>query len=213
MANIFLPPSSTDPVVKVGGICYKYKQDSNIEPDTFIWEGFASCEECLATPTPTPTMTLTPTPTTTPGLPPLTCPCSPWPPISWPCGGLNQTYTIDNGLLSKYDSTPIYGKYLGLSGKTYEYRILSPLIVYADVLNSCQWKLLSAVPNESRIDGGSWSPDVGVDITVRGYWDVAVSTVFPFAAIKSSGSTPVGTYFWAEEWTPGEFYDHGYIVS
>jgi hypothetical protein len=50
-SDIFVDPSVTDPVIKVGGICY-YRQEESGQPVNVdeIDEGYDSCDECVPAP-------------------------------------------------------------------------------------------------------------------------------------------------------------------
>ena len=81
MANIFLPPgfNKDNPVIKVGNICYQYKQPSGEDPQVVnVDESFQTCEECLA-----PSGVISPSP-----ILPSPSPVEPSP-SPYPCGNCN----------------------------------------------------------------------------------------------------------------------------
>jgi hypothetical protein len=91
MADIFVPLTVLDNVIKVGGVCYEYVQDSAEAVTDTPDELFDTCELCkdaptptptpVPTPTPSPTPTPTPTPTPSPTPTPLVNPCDPDPEV------------------------------------------------------------------------------------------------------------------------------------
>lgn len=123
---------------------------------------------------------------------PESCPCEGvWPPVSWPCGGLLETYSLNS--------------WLGIEdGPTY-YRLKSPITMSAFSAEwstrSCRWRGEGDI--EYGPDGSTWynyDTDVGFLIDLYSYgWTVKVDE-FPgvgpggVEVQKKHGQTPVGLY-------------------
>ena len=129
---------------------------------------------------------------------PCACPCvGTWPPSTWPCGELLETY-----LLSFTTSVPS-----PVSGSR-EYRPLSSTVLTATAsapLSSgdCDWSSLS-VSIEQRVHNGStWGTWTGTTVnmyinhkkTATCGWSVNITAGLSFiGGIKVVGQTPIGSY-------------------
>jgi hypothetical protein len=71
---------------------------------------------------------------------PCTCPCYPWLPDEWPCGGLLEEYLVDNGAVSTIDGAAIYGTVYDNDTDFSEYRFSSSFTVTASEAESCTWR-------------------------------------------------------------------------
>ena len=96
---------------------------------------------------------------------PDTCPCDPWPPESWPCGGMNETYQLSYRL-QRWLKTDCDG----------------PPDV--DQLNSCTLTADASTPCQ-------WVGDCGVLYLLLGNWRLSIGV---FSPAKGVGGTPVGAY-------------------
>ncbi len=113
---------------------------------------------------------------------PCSCPCGTYPPASWPCGGLLETYS-----LTAFDifNTLFF----------YHLRIdpaLSPVTLTA--YKSCGWRALSApVQYQVNDEEDPWFDDPQ-DISLSfsgGVWRIFMT---PYTFDKSSGCDPTGNF-------------------
>jgi hypothetical protein len=64
-----------NPVIKVNGVCYEFVEDSTLAPDTIAIDGtFDTCEECEASPSPSPVPSVSPSPSPVPSVSPSPSP-------------------------------------------------------------------------------------------------------------------------------------------
>lgn len=145
---------------------------------------------------------------------PCSCPCESWPPESWPCGGLNETYVATNGHVSPFDgasichreecidSSPPGSEAIGNAG---EIRIVGSLVFTAGGAwdETCRWTALGDIQRRSIDKNGviteNWTDTepFEMNLFLNTYvepcrWQLSL-------AYKQEGTTPVGTYFGEEE--------------
>jgi len=129
------------------------------------------------------------------------CPCASWPPESWPCGGLNQTYAVTNGYASPVDAAAIilhqdmYGN-PDCSGDVMawqEWRLSSSQTVTAGD-TPCGWAGTTAGNWEARSNTSpTWTAIANIEISL--YLDACVwKVVASVTMVKNTGQTPVGAY-------------------
>lgn len=137
---------------------------------------------------------------------PCACPCASWPPKSWPCGGLNETYAIDNGLTSPYDASAIFWRMTSGADWT-EYRLSSPVIVAAHDSVSCLWVGDGQVEIRAFVGGvlydwtalpNTWTFTMTLNTVAPCFWGISASFdapgTKPPGAVKDVGMTPVGAF-------------------
>lgn len=143
---------------------------------------------------------------------PATCPCTSWPPASWPCGGLVEEYTISNAFTSLVDGATIasaayyYSDQDG-TGTIVDYvetRILNDsATATAYATSSCTWRTAYGtlqVRSSSNVDPLAWETINDPEEEVGFYEIVGFWAVLPYGGngdvvgSKDTGLTPVGNY-------------------
>jgi hypothetical protein len=114
---------------------------------------------------------------------PTTCPCSPWLPSEWPCGGLLETYSVSFSITIPFE------------GNDYTYNGSGNIL--ANSTYSCYWLgtvTLDAVPIDPP-DGLDDEVTVSIRLT-GGVWQCFMFDAGFLAALgeKATGLTPIGTY-------------------
>lgn len=128
---------------------------------------------------------------------PSSCPCEPWPPEEWPCGGLNQTYLVSNGLVSPYDEALCYRHFDDGEGGWGEMRLKAPQTVTA--ASSCRWSGGAQYPLNIQRRGNTnlkWTDYVGKPITLflsKCRWQVTIGAYISRCLLHAS--LPVGNYW------------------
>jgi len=117
---------------------------------------------------------------------PCSCPCTSWPPSSWPCGGLVEVYTL------------AAGSYIELVESGVSYRWQATIDVALTAAGPCYWTSdLSETNTQVYIDGTPTGPQ-----TV-GWWEVMLEDCqwdlyqqFGIAEFvpKTTGQSPAGYY-------------------
>lgn len=170
-------------VVRVGGICYYVSTvESGTPVAVIIDEVYADCTECCG------------------DLAPCDCPCTSWPPTSWPCGGLVEKYVMSNGTTSYYDGTPCFATarpgIFPLSSN-FEVRLVGDVTCTATA-NSCEWE---GPADSVELRGMTWdmnnNPSVYVDWYPIGAARILLSNCAwdtVYGGSKKTGQTPVGEY-------------------
>jgi len=127
---------------------------------------------------------------------PCSCPCSgTYPPASWPCGGLLETYSVTAWTYTE-----------GFFGSpTFEWRIppaLMPMTVTAT--GHCQWESSTAFIMEKRtLPDGEWAESGNsrkMNVSFNnpqsgGYWYLEHGTNINLDMLKSVGCDPTGTEY------------------
>ena len=106
---------------------------------------------------------------------PTVCPCDPWPPESWPCGGLLETYAVS-------------GTVEVLSGDDAGIWDVAGTVV-ASPENTCQWNDLTATQTRQS---DSKVYEVGLRLELG--WTLSVIGGVGGNGNKPTGLTPVGSY-------------------
>lgn len=136
---------------------------------------------------------------------PTSCPCTNWPPSSWPCGGLTESYTIKAGSWFHWD---VYWE-SGCTGTNLSWQhieVLADVTVTADGIASCLWNNWGSANANTRVTtsyGTDWSGwgFYQVALYPAGWWQVQVSAresdygpSYSDDAYKQTGLTPAGNY-------------------
>jgi len=172
-------------VVRIGGVCYSVAEvESGTPVAVIIDEVYDDCAECCG------------------DLAPCSCPCTSWPPTSWPCGGLVEEYVMSNGTTSYYDGTVCYAT---AQGEPFSF--ISELRLVGDVTcaataNSCEWEgPANSVERRDISYDGDGNPSVFIDwrpvsaariLLSNCAWTNGAGTT------KETGQTPVGEYLGAD---------------
>jgi hypothetical protein len=126
---------------------------------------------------------------------PSSCPCDPWPPESWPCGGLLEEYSLDAYVFVIRYYAPnedCTGTQVGY----YEMQLESPITLTAGEATPCYWDGLGAY-KERYSEGGSWTTGLNgswsVSLAEEG-WNLVGPNAADVGAVKVVGITPAGSY-------------------
>ena len=113
--------------------------------------------------------------------PPTSCPCKHWPPASWPCSGLNQTYNVSYNLKAwKPPKTSCDGE-----PDEVEHYNRTPTAL-PESSNACRWSVYELIHT-------IWPP-AGVWLSDEGTWYVWFAWPPNAWWSEKGGNTPIGSY-------------------
>ena len=108
---------------------------------------------------------------------PTSCPCTTWPPASWPCGGLNQTYNLS------YNVKKWHRPKTSCDGEPDE------VIHYNRTCTASPWSPCTWITEDDV-----WPAWTNIRLTDEGTWIVSLCSPPNGWEGYKGGNTPIGSY-------------------